>query len=174
MYLKSWSGLARSANPALLFLSGKNCGLNLPLPTTMHKRLQSSRQSHLLTSPDPCVRCMAEEALKKDLTLTRPSFRASREVRDVMSHNPDFSKKSLRAATKAAITEEDEDHLLNSLQRLEKQGHMSRCSSPDSSTSHTRFVTQTAVQRYQSSPSLYRHNGPRPRPSLYTKYYRTL
>ena len=48
-----------------------------------------------------------------------------------MSHNPDFSKKSLRAATKAAVTEEDEDHLLNSLQRLEKQGHMSRCSSYD-------------------------------------------
>ena len=74
---------------------------------------------------------MAEDALKKDLTLTRPSFRASHEVREVMSHNPDFSKKSLRAATKAAVTEEDEDHLLNSLQRLEKQGHMSRYSSSD-------------------------------------------
>ena len=130
-YLKSWSGLARSANPALLFLSGKNGGLNLPLPSTMHKTLQSSHQSHLLTSPDPCVRCIAEDALKKDLTLTRPSFRASREVREVMSHNPDISKKSLRAATKAAVTEEDEDPLLNSLQRLKKQGHMSRCSSSD-------------------------------------------
>ena len=124
-YLKSWSGLTRSANPALLFLSGKNGGLNLPLPSTMHKRLQSSHQSHLLTSPDPCVQCMAEEALKKDLTLTRPSFRASCEVRTVVSHNPDFSKKNLKATTKAAVTEEDEDHLLNS------QGHKSGCSSSD-------------------------------------------
>ena len=54
-YLKSCSGLARSANPALLLLSGKSGRLNLPLPSTMHKRLQCSRQSHLLTSPDPCV-----------------------------------------------------------------------------------------------------------------------
>ena len=42
-----------------------------------------------------------------------------------MSHNPDFSKKNLKATTKAAVTEEDEDHLLNS------QDHKFRCSSSD-------------------------------------------
>ena len=48
-----------------------------------------------------------------------------------MSHNLDFSRKNLRPATKALVTEEDVDHLLNSLKCLKKQGHMSRCSSPD-------------------------------------------
>ena len=69
-FLKSWSGLARSAHNALLYLSGKKGGLNLPLPSKIHKKLQVSRQSHLLTSPDPCVRLMAERALQKDLLLS--------------------------------------------------------------------------------------------------------
>ena len=75
---------------------------------------------------------MAEEALKKDLSLTRPKFKASKEFRDVMTHNLDFSRKSLAAASKLLVTEDDEDRLLNSPQHLEKQGHMSQCSSPES------------------------------------------
>ena len=97
----------------------------------MHERLQSSSQSQLLTSPDPSVHLMTEEALKIDLSLTRPKFKVSKEVRDVMTHNHYFSRKSPAAASKLLVTEDDEDRLLNSLQHLEKQGHMFWCSSPD-------------------------------------------
>ena len=79
-FLKRWSGLARSANNGVLFLPGKQGALNLPLPSTVHKILQVSRQSHLLTSPDSCVRLMAEKALQQDLSLSRPKFKASREA----------------------------------------------------------------------------------------------
>ena len=65
---------------------------------------------------------MAEEVLKKDLSLTRSKFKASKEIRDVMTHNLDFSRKSLAAASKSLVTEDDEDWLLNSLRHLEKQG----------------------------------------------------
>ena len=164
-YLKHWSGLARPANTALLFLSGRKGGLNLPLPSTMHKRLQSSRQSQLLTSSDSCVRFMAEEALQNDLSLSRPKFKASREVREVMLHNPDFTRKSLVAATKLLVTEEVEDRLFNSLQHLEKQGHMSRCSSPDGAKiwakalesakdEHLKFVLNSAVDTLPHNANL--------------------
>ena len=65
-YLKKWSGLARPANTSILYLSHKMGGLNLPLISTLHKKLQVSRQSQLLTSRDPAVRNMAERALLKD------------------------------------------------------------------------------------------------------------
>ena len=90
-----------------------------------------SRQAHLLTSPDLCVRLMVERALQKDLSLTRPKFKASLEVREVMTHDPDFSRKSLTTATKVLVTEDDDDQHLRSLHQLEKQGQMSRFSSPE-------------------------------------------
>ena len=93
-FLKSWSGLARSAHNGLLYLSVKEGGLNLPLPSTIYKKLQVSRQSHLLTSPDPCVRLMAEGALQKDLSLSRAKFKASQEVREIMIHNPNVANGS--------------------------------------------------------------------------------
>ena len=69
-FLKSWSGLTRSAHNALLYLPGKNGG-------------------------------------------------------------PDFSRRSLAAATKLLVSEDDNDRQLNSLQQLGKQGYMSHCSSPE-------------------------------------------
>ena len=69
-YLKRWSGLARPANTAPLYLPQKIGGLNLPLMSSLHKRLQVSRQAQLLTSQDSCVRYIAEKALERDLSLS--------------------------------------------------------------------------------------------------------
>ena len=59
-----------------------------------------SHLSQLLTSRDTCVRHMADKGLQKDLTLTRFKFRASKEVRDAMSLDPNFSGKRLAKVTK--------------------------------------------------------------------------
>ena len=165
-FLKRWSGLARSAHSALLFLSGNKGGLNLPLPSTIHKKLQVSRQAHLLTSADSCVRLMAEKALQKDLSLSRVKFKASQEVREVMIHNPDFSRKSLAAATKLLVSEDVEDRHFHSLQQLEKQGHMSRCSSPEGARiwakalerakdEHLKFPLNSAVDTLPHNANLF-------------------
>ena len=104
-FLKGWSGLACSANNALLYLSTRKGGHILPLPSTVHKKpSQVSRQSHLLTYNDPCVWLMAETALQKDLTLSRLKFRASREVRDAVIHNPDFTRKTLTSCWLGKMT----------------------------------------------------------------------
>ena len=59
-YLKRWAGLAKSANTAILYLPQSMGGLNLPPPSTLHMKLQVSRQSQLLTSRDICVRYLAD------------------------------------------------------------------------------------------------------------------
>ena len=54
-YLKKWAGLAKPANSAILYLPHNMGGMNLPLLSTLHKTLQVSRQSQLLTSRDSCA-----------------------------------------------------------------------------------------------------------------------
>ena len=130
-YLKRWSGLARPANTAPLYLPQKLGGLNPPLMSYLHKRLQVSRQAQLLTSQDSCVRHIAEKALQRDLSLSlsRKKFKAS--VREVMKVDPGCTTKSLTNAAKHLCQEEDDHHNLSGLQQLEKQGHMSCCSTSE-------------------------------------------
>ena len=120
----------------------------------------------MLTSSDPCVRLMAERALQKDLSLSRQKFKASREVREIMIHNPDFTRKSLATASKLLVSEADDDHHLNSLQQLEKQGHMSRCSSPEGAKvwakaleglgdEHLKFALNSAVDTLPHNANLF-------------------
>ena len=78
-YLKKWAGLAKSANPNLLYLS-QNCGgLGLPALSSVHKRLQVSRHCQLLTSRDPCVRFIAENNLQEELNHSRAKFCPAKE-----------------------------------------------------------------------------------------------
>ena len=106
-------------------------GLNLPLISTLYKRLQVVRQSQLLTSPDACVRHMAEKTLQNDLTLQRSKFKANVRVRDVMVGNPDFTRKSLLNGAKLLIEEDAHEGRYNHLLSLEKEGQMFRNTSSD-------------------------------------------
>ena len=163
--LKKWSGLARSANTALLHLPGRDGGLNLPLMSSMHKQIQVSRQSRLLTSRDTCVRHMAEKALQKDLSLSRAKFKASKQVREAMSLDPNLSGKHLAKVTKTLVRDEDNDQKRSQLQQLEKQGHMSRCSPSDGAKvwakalegipdEHLKFALNSAVDTLPHNANL--------------------
>ena len=101
-------------------------GLSLPLPSILHKKLQVSHQSQLLTSCDSCIRHLADRGLKHELTLTRKRFRPATVVRDTLIANPDHNRKSLSKAAKATVTDEANKNLLDNLQSLVKQGHISR------------------------------------------------
>ena len=165
-FLKKWSGLARSANPAILHLPQKDGGLNLPTMSLLHKQFQVSRRGHLLTSHDPSVRHMSEKAMQKDLSLTRVKFRASREVRETMIADPSLSGRRLAKATSQLVREEEMANKLSNLQRLEKQGHMARCTPPDSakvwakalegiSDEHLKFALNSAVDTLPHKANLY-------------------
>ena len=165
-YLKRWAGLAKSANTGLLNLPRSMGGLSLPLPSILHKKLQVSRQSQLLTSCDSCVRHLAERGLKHELTLTRKKFRPATIVRDTLIANPDHNCKSLSKAAKATVTDEANKNLLDNLQSLVKQGHMSRstdskCASVWSETVQSlsdeqmRFSLNAAVDTLPHNANLY-------------------
>ena len=70
-YLKRWAGLGKSANTAILYLPRSMGGLNLPLLSTLHKKLQVSRQCQLTTSRDGCVCYLAAQTLKHEVSLSR-------------------------------------------------------------------------------------------------------
>ena len=116
-FLKKWTGMARSANTALLYLPQKDGGLNLPIISSLHKQLQISRQSHLLTSHDSSIRHMSEKAMQKDLSLSRMKFRASRKVRETMILDPSLSGKQLAKVTKHLMKEEE---IANNLYQISK------------------------------------------------------
>ena len=116
------SGLARSANTALLYLPCKMGGLNLPALSSLYKRLQASRQCQLLTSPDPCVRHIAEKQLQAETCLTRKKFKPAVVVRDAMVEDPGTSRKALLSAAKGRVNESDNVARLDQLKSLERQG----------------------------------------------------
>ena len=123
-FLKKWAGLAKCANTALLYLPTKRGGLNLPALTSLYKRLQVSRQSQLLMSPDGSVRLLAERNLQHELSMMRKKFKPAVTVRNVMVEDPSRSRKALSAAAKRKVQEEDDTERLAQLRKLEKQGQM--------------------------------------------------
>ena len=129
-HLKRWSGLGKSANTAILYLPRSLGGLDLPSLSTLHMRLQVSRQCQLLTSQEPSVRFLADRGLKRELSLARKKFRPAREAREAMRKSLGGSRKSVMKTAKAAVTEEVDSSRLDHLQSLEMQGQLSRCTSP--------------------------------------------
>ena len=131
-FVKKWAGLARSANTAILYLQylGSLGGLNLPSISTLHKRLQVSKQAQILTSADACVCHLAERELHQNLSLSRRKFKASVAVQEVTMMDPDFTRRSLTARAKGYVQAADDVDRLDNLQRLEKEGQMSRLSTP--------------------------------------------
>ena len=139
-YLKRWSGLGKSANTALLYLPHSLGGLNLPSPSTLHKRLQVSRQCQLLISQDSCVRFLAERGLKQELSLARKKFRPAMEAREALKISPGCSRKALTKSAKALVTEEVNSSCFDNLQSLERQGQLSRCTNPSCAPIWSRAV----------------------------------
>ena len=131
-YIKRWTGLMKFANSALLYLPQNMGGLNLPLISKMYRRLKVTRQSQLLTSPDPCVRLMSENILMKELTLKRAKFKPSVKVREVMMANPDYSRRSLSNGAKTMIEDDINEEKFDYLLSLEKEGQMLRNTTPES------------------------------------------
>ena len=80
-FLKKWAGLAKCTNITLLYLPTKRSGLNLSALTSLYKRLQVSRQSQLLMSPDGSVRLLVERNLQHELSMMRKKFKLADEVK---------------------------------------------------------------------------------------------
>lgn len=125
-HLKKWSGLAKSANPNMLYLPRCEGGLDLPSLSGLYKRLQVSRQAQLLTSADPCVRRVAEDSLRTEEKSQRAVFLPTVMVRGTMQEDPSCTRKALTKAVKARVAEEEVTTRVAEVQDLPRQGHMFR------------------------------------------------
>lgn len=65
-FLKRWVRLARSANPALLYLPKTKGGLGLPYVVTLWNKQQVSHACQLISSQDPGVRHAATQMTIKE------------------------------------------------------------------------------------------------------------
>ena len=84
-YLKWWAGLSKSTNTAILYLPRSLGGLNLPLLSTFHQKLQVSCQCQLLTSRDWCVHFLADHSVQAELLSVSKSFKPAVSARDVLA-----------------------------------------------------------------------------------------
>ena len=133
-FIKRWAGLAKSANPNLLYLPRRDSGLNLPSLSFLYKQLQVSRQRQILTSADPCVRRIAENGLQSETSSERKKFQPAVMLQQTMQEDPSQSRKALATAAKRRVSDEDEETRLHNLQSLPRQGHLIRSSNPNTAT----------------------------------------
>ena len=123
-YLKKWSGLMRSANTSLLFLSPRKGGLGLPSVTTMYKKQQVSRQVQLQTSRDPRVRKVAQQQLEVQRSMERVLFKPAEVAHSVIELDSNLCRKNLNRRARALVTTEEDEALSANLLNLPQQGRM--------------------------------------------------
>ena len=106
-HLKKWSGLARSADPARLYIPRAKGGLELPPTSLMYRKLKSSQAALILTSRDPITQHVTTIEIQREQALQRPQFQPMQFTRDVMAEEPGISRRGLVNRSKAGIREED-------------------------------------------------------------------
>ena len=125
-FLKKWSGLARSANPALLFLPPRRGGLGLPSLTALYKKQQVSRHMQLLSSRDSAVRDIAHHYQLRESAKQRQKFKPAVTAQLVLDNHPGLNRKAAVKRARALVATEEEEMLTNNLQDLPQQGEMMR------------------------------------------------
>lgn len=130
-FLKKWVGLAHSAATSRLFLSSRNCGLDLPQPSVSFKNLQTSRLLRFTRSKDTCLRALAKTKVEKDCAMQSSRFTPGRYLRKLevdqesCFKDSSISDKLLKLEVrhiKKSISLEHENHHIEHLHALPVQG----------------------------------------------------
>ena len=125
-HLKKWSGLARSADPARLYIPRANGGLELPPISLLDRKLKSSQAALMLTSRDPITQHVTTIEIQREQALQRPQFQPMQFTRDVMAEEPGISRRALVNRSKAKVREEDATKKCEHAESLPRQGQLMR------------------------------------------------
>ena len=125
-YLKQWTGLAKSANTSRLFLPKSEGGLQLPLLSTIFKKLQCVKAASLMLSRDPLVRHLASQKTLAEASAVRKSFKPYSQIVEVMKEDPGANRKTITKQVKNAMVEADVQLHLQQCQSLVVQGQTLR------------------------------------------------
>ena len=83
---------------------------------------------------------LADRGLKRELRAKWQKFRPAEVAREALKISPGGSKKSLVKLVKAAVVEEVNSSCLDHLRSFERQGQLSRCTSPSCAHIWSRVV----------------------------------
>ena len=122
-FLKKWCSLSRSADPARIFLSKTNGGLDIPSITTCLKKAQVSRYSQLMSSTDSTCHFLTECKHTRD-TGTHKKLKPTEEVMATMKEYPNATRKKRASEACKQIAENDEKALVNHASSLVKESHL--------------------------------------------------
>lgn len=125
-YLKQWTGLARPANTSRLFLPKSLGGFELPLISTMYKKLQCAKAATLMFSRDPLVAHLATKRTLGEASATRQVFKPFRQVVEAMQEDPGANRRVIAAAAKETVIQRDIQSHLEHCQSLSIQGQTVR------------------------------------------------
>lgn len=120
-YLKKWVGLARSANPALLYLPKAKGGTGLPSLVTLWKKQQVSRACQLISSQYPVVRHAATQLTIKEEKSSRVKFTPMVAASDAMTVDPGMVRKKLTKVATTIIAEDDSEERFSAMVSSERQ-----------------------------------------------------
>ena len=127
-FLKKWSGLAKAADTARLYLPQSQGGLSLPPISLLYKKQHISQACQLLVSADPAVRFTTTVEIKREEVLQRAIHRPMLAAREVLAEDPGMSRHALMARAKSAMAKEDAEKRMQHAKSLECQGQVFRCS----------------------------------------------
>lgn len=125
-YLKKWTGLAKSANTARLFLAKENGGLQLPSMSTTYKSLQCAKSTSLMTSSDAVVRHLVSEKTRRETTARRKKFQPYKQAVEVLQQDPGTNRKALIRGVKNVVKQEDAQTRLEECRSLSVHGQTTR------------------------------------------------
>ena len=171
-YLKRWSGLARSANTARLYLPKTEGGLALPSVSLLYQRLKVSQASLLLTSRDRVTQEVTRRVLYREENQTRVQFKPVTYSRDIMADDPGVRRQTLTKRVKSKITTEDAIERREQAEALPHQGQMLRDSNLTAD-----LIWATAVSKLSSSAMKFALNSATdtlPHNSNLAKWYKGL
>ena len=120
-FLKRWVGLARSANPTLLYLPKARGGLGLPSVLTLWKKQQVSRACQLISYHDSVVRYAATQLTISQEQSRRVKFKPMVAARDALVVDPGMGRKKLSKVATNMVVEDEIDDKLTAMVSSERQ-----------------------------------------------------
>ena len=127
-FFKKWSGLAKPANTARLYLPQEDGGLALPPVSLLYKRMKLSHATLLLTSRDRVTQQVASRTLDKESSQRRAQFKPVTYSRNIMAENLGAHQWVLLKHVKNTANVEDATSRRKQAETLPLQGQMLRAS----------------------------------------------
>ena len=125
-FLKKWVGLARSANPASLYLPTSKGGMNIPPVSLLFKKQQVSHASQLISSRDPVVRHCATQRTLSEVKKQRLSFKPMVMARDALATDPGMTRNKLSKVARTIVMDDDAEERHSTMIATERRGEALR------------------------------------------------